>query len=138
MKVMVLVKANRDSEAGKLPSAELVRALAAFNEHLVEAGVLLAGEGLHPSVKGKRVICVGKERTVIEGPFPEMEELVSGFWLWQVRSLQDALDWVRRSPFDNGIVEIRPVLAPEDYGDELPADVVARDGALRTRTAARP
>lgn len=136
MKVMVLVKANRDSEAGRMPGAELLRALAAFNEHLVEAGVLLAGEGLHPSAKGKRVLCAGKERTVIDGPFPETDELVSGFWLWQVRSMQDALDWVRRSPFDNGTVEIRPVLASEDFGDALPADVVAGEGALRVRTAA--
>lgn len=135
MKVMVLVKANRDSEAGRMPGAELFRALAAFNEHMVEAGVLLAGEGLHSSAMGKRVSCAGKERTVIDGPFPETQELVSGFWLWQVRSMQDALDWVRRSPFDNGTVEIRPVLAPDDFGDRLPADVVAREGALRSRAA---
>lgn len=136
MKVMVLVKANADSEAGKLPSPGLLRAMAAFNEHLVEAGVLLAGEGLHPSAQGKRVLCSGKERTVIDGPFPESKDMVSGFWLWQVPSMQDALDWIRRSPFENGEIEVRPVFEAADFGDALPADVAAKAAELRARAAA--
>jgi hypothetical protein len=132
MKVMVLVKANPDSEAGKMPSPELFRAMAAFNEHLVEAGVLLAGEGLHPTLKGKRVLCSGKERTVVDGPF-DSKDLVSGFWLWQVRSMQDALDWVRRSPFEDGEIEVRPVYEARDFGEALPADVAAKEDELRSR-----
>jgi hypothetical protein len=136
MKVMVLVKANPDSEAGKMPSPELFRAMAAFNEHLVEAGVLLAGEGLHPTAKGKRVLCSGQQRTVIDGPFPESKDLVSGFWLWQVPSMQDALDWVRRSPFQDGELELRPVYEAADFGDRLPPDVAAKEAELRSRPRA--
>ncbi len=136
MKVMVLVKASPDSEAGKLPSPELLRAMAAFNEHLVEAGVLLAGEGLHPSAKGKRVLCSGKERTVVDGPFDASRDLVSGFWLWQVDSIQDAVDWIRRSPLQEGEIELRPVFEAHDWGDALPPDVAAAEAELRALTAA--
>jgi hypothetical protein len=137
MKVMVLVKATPESEAGELPSEEIFRAMGEFNEQLVNAGVMLAGEGLHPTSKGKRIRCEGKARTVIDGPFAETKELVAGFWIWQVRSLDEAVEWVRRSPFREGEIELRPIFAPEDFGDALPADVAAKEQALRERTERR-
>jgi hypothetical protein len=133
MKVMVFVKANGDSEAGKMPSAEAFRAMGHFNEELVRAGVMLAGEGLQPSSKGKRVRCVGKERTVVDGPFTETKELVAGFWIWQVKSIEEAVEWVRRSPFQEGEIELRPIFGPEDFGDALPADVAAQEARLRAQ-----
>ena len=135
MKVMVFVKATPESEAGQLPSPELFREMAAFNEQLVKAGVMLAGEGLHPSAKGKRIRCKGKERTVIDGPFAETKELVAGFWMWQVKSMDEAVEWIRRSPFQDGEIELRPVFGPEDFGDALPADVAAKEQELRARTS---
>jgi hypothetical protein len=133
MKVMVLVKANPDSEAGKMPGEEVFREMNAFNEQLVKAGVLLAAEGLHPSSKGKRVRCEGKARTVIDGPFAETKELIAGFWIWQVRSLDEAVEWVRRSPFQEGEIELRPVFSPEDFGDAVPKDVADKERELRER-----
>jgi hypothetical protein len=135
MKVIVFIKANADSEAGKMPSEEIFRAMGAFNEQLVKAGVMLAGEGLHPSSKGKRVRCNGKERTVIDGPFTETKELVAGFWMWQVKSMDEAVEWIRRSPFQEGEIEIRPIFSPEDFGDALPADVAAKEKELRAQAA---
>jgi hypothetical protein len=135
MKVMVFVKANSDSEAGKMPSAQVFREMTDFNEQLVKAGILLAGEGLHPSVKGKRVRCEGKQRFVIDGPFAETKELVAGFWLWQVKSMDEAVEWVKRSPFQEGEIELRPVFGPEDYGDAIPPDVVAKEARLRAESA---
>jgi hypothetical protein len=135
MKVMVFVKANSDSEAGKMPSAEEFRAMGHFNEELVKAGVMLAGEGLQPSSKGKRVRCAGKERTVVDGPFTETKELVAGFWIWQVKSIEEAVEWVRRSPFQEGVIELRPIFGPEDFGDALPADVAAQEARLRAEAA---
>jgi hypothetical protein len=109
-----------------------------FNEELVKAGVMLAGEGLSPSSRGKRVRCVGKERTVIDGPFAETKELVAGFWIWQVRTIEEAVEWLRRSPFKDGEeVELRPIMSAEDYGDGLPADVVAQEARLRQQTSKR-
>jgi hypothetical protein len=137
MKVMVFVKASSDSEAGKMPSAEVFRAMGHFNEELVKAGVMLAGEGLQPSSKGKRVRCVGKERTVLDGPFSETKELVAGFWIWQVRSMEEAVEWARRGPFQEGVIELRPIFGPEDFGDALPADVAVQEARLRAE-AARP
>lgn len=134
MKVMVFVKASSDSEAGKLPSGEEFREMGRFNEQLVKAGVMLAGEGLQPSSKGKRVRCVGKERTVVDGPFTETKELVAGFWIWQVKSIDEAVEWVRRSPFQEGEIEIRPIFGPEDFGDAMPADVVAQEARLRAES----
>jgi hypothetical protein len=134
MKVMVFVKASSDSEAGKLPSGEQFREMGHFNEQLVKAGVMLAGEGLQPSSKGKRVRCVGKERTVVDGPFTETKELVAGFWIWQVKSIDEAVEWVRRSPFQEGEIEIRPIFGPEDFGDAMPADVVAQEARLRAES----
>ena len=134
MKVMVFIKASKDSEAGVMPSEEVFRAMGKFNEQLVNAGVMLAGEGLHPSSKGKRVRCKGKERTIIDGPFAETKELIAGFWMWQVKSMDEAVEWVRRSPFEEGDIEIRPVFSAEDFGDALPADVAAQEEQLRART----
>jgi hypothetical protein len=119
MKVMVFGKANRDSEAGVMPTPEAFREMEAFNEQLVRAGVLLAGEGLHPSRRGKRVRCLGKERTVIDGPFTETKELVAGFMIWQVKSIGEAVEWVRRSPVYEGEVELRPIMSPEDFGGDV-------------------
>ena len=133
MKVMVFVKANKDSEAGVMPGEEVFRAMGTFNEQLVNAGVMLAGEGLHPSSKGKRVRCKGKERTIIEGPFAETKELIAGFWMWQVKSVDEAVEWVRRSPFQEGDIEIRPVFSAEDFGAALPPDVAAQEEALRAQ-----
>ena len=120
MRVMVLVKANKDSEAGVMPSTELLTEMGKFNEELVKAGVMLAADGLHPSSKGARVRFSGKQRTVIDGPFAETRDLVAGFWLWKVKSLQDAIDWLKKAPFDGGTeVEIRPLFEAEDFGDNL-------------------
>ncbi|MGH7749983.1 MAG: YciI family protein, partial [Candidatus Dormibacteria bacterium] len=110
MRVMVIVKADQNSEAGVMPSTELLTAMGKFNEELVKAGVMLAGEGLHPSAKGVRVGFSGSKRTVIDGPFAETKELIAGFWLWQVRSLDEAIEWIKRAPFDGGTeIELRPV-----------------------------
>ncbi len=117
MRVMVLVKADKDSEAGVLPSEELLTAMGKFNEELVKAGIMLAGEGLQASSKGKRVRFSGGQKTVIDGPFSETKELIAGFWLWQVKSLDEAVEWLKRSPFEDTEVEIRPVFEAEDFGD---------------------
>ena len=120
MRFMLLVKANKDSEAGVMPSAELLTEMGKFNEELIKAGVLLAGEGLHPSSKGARVRFSGKKRTVVDGPFAETKELVAGFWLIQVKSLDEAIEWVKRVPNPTGEeseIEIRQVFSPEDFGD---------------------
>jgi hypothetical protein len=133
MRVMVIVKANKDSEAGVLPDQKILAAMGKFNEELVQAGVMLAGDGLHPSSKGARVKFeeVGKP-IVTDGPFAETKELVAGFWVWRVKSMQDAIDWLKRSPFGPGAeVEIRPVFEPEDFGAELTPELRAREERLR-------
>src|SRR5919198_4143600 len=123
MRVMVLMKATERSEAGEMPSQELLEQMTAFNEELVKAGVMLAGEGLHPSSKGARVVFSGSERKVVDGPFAETKELLAGYWLWQVKSIDEAIEWVKRMPNpDEGTeaeVEIRPVFEPDDFGDSL-------------------
>ena len=134
MKVIVLVKANADSEAGNIPDPEIFREMGKFNEQLVKAGVMLAGEGLAPSSKGKRVRCTGKQRAVIDGPFAETKELVAGFWIWQVKSMDEAVEWIRRSPFQEGEIEIRPIMSVEDFGDQIPADVREQEARLRKQT----
>jgi len=134
MRVMVFVKANEQSEAGVMPGTELLTEMGRFNEELAAAGVLEAGEGLHPSSRGKRMRFSGKTSTVIDGPFAETKELVAGFWIWKVGSIDEALEWLRRSPFRDGEVEIRPVFEPEDFGDALTPDLKAREAALRART----
>ena len=138
MRVMVLIKANEQSERGEMPSEKLLTEMTTFNEELVKAGVMLAGEGLHPSAKGVRVAFEGRERKVIDGPFAEAKELVAGFWIWQVSSLHEAVEWVKRMPApDEGqeaVVEIRPVFEAEDFGDELTPELREREAALRAQT----
>ena len=119
MRVMVLVKANEDSEAGVLPDEKILTEMGKFNEELVKAGVMLAGEGLHASSKGARIRFDGGKRTVIDGPFAETKELIAGFWLWQVKSMEEAVEWLKRAPFQEGEVEIRQVFETEDFGDNL-------------------
>ena len=138
MRVMVLIKANQESEAGVMPSEQLLAEMGAFNEELARAGVLLAGEGLHPSAKGARVRFSGEERTVIAGPFAETTELVAGFWLWQVASLDEAITWAKRCPNPTGkegVIEIRPVFEAEDFGDALTPELREQEERLRAQTA---
>ena len=137
MRVMVLVKADEQSEAGVLPSEELLTEMGRYNEELAKAGVMLAGEGLHPSSKGARVRFTGKETSVIDGPFTEAKELIAGFWLWQVSSLDEAIEWVRRAPFQDTEIEIRPVFEAEDFGDALTPELREQEERLRAQTAAR-
>jgi hypothetical protein len=137
MRVLVMVKANADSEAGVMPSRELLAEMGKFNEELVKAGVMLAGEGLHPSAKGARVKFEGKKRTVIDGPFAETKELVAGFWIWQVKSMDEAIEWLKRAPFDGGAeVELRPVFEAEDFGEELTPELRAQEERQRAQIAA--
>ena len=120
MRFMVLVKANEDSEAGVMPTTEMLTAMGKYNEELAKAGVMLAGEGLHPSSKGARVRFSGNKRTVIDGPFAETKELIAGFWLWQVKSKDEAIEWLKRAPFDGGTeIELRQVFEAEDFGEEF-------------------
>jgi hypothetical protein len=139
MRVMVIVKANPDSEAGVLPSQQQLTDMGKFNEELVKAGVMLAGEGLHPSSKGVRVRFGQGQGTVIDGPFAETKELIAGFWLWQVKSVAEAVEWIRRSPFKNGNeeVEIRRVFEADDFGENLTPELRAREAALRARAATK-
>jgi len=135
MQFMVLVKANKDSEAGVLPDAKLLAEMGKFNEELVKAGVMLAGEGLQASSKGARVRFAGAKRTVIDGPFTETKELVAGFWLWQVKSKEEAIEWLKRAPFKDGEdVEIRQVFEMEDFGAELTSEL--REQETRHRAQA--
>ena len=134
MKFLVIVKADKDSEAGIMPSKELLTAMGNYNEQLVKAGVMLAGEGLHPTSKGKRVRFSGTKRTVIDGPFAETKELIAGFWIWQVRSMEEAVEWLKRAPFDGGAeVEIRPVFEAEDFGAEFTPELRAQEERLRVQ-----
>jgi hypothetical protein len=132
MRVMVFVKASKESEAGQMPDEKLLREMGNFNEQLVKAGVMLAGEGLHPSSKGKRVRFSGAQKSVIDGPFAETKELIAGFWIWQVKSMDEAVEWLKRAPFDGGAeVEIRPVFEAEDFGKELTPELRAQEDRLR-------
>jgi len=137
MKVMVLVKASNDSETGKMPSERLLREMMNFNEELVKAGVMLAGEGLHPSSKGKRMVFKGAGRSFVDGPFSETKELVAGFWIWQVKSMDEAVEWARRIPNSDhadGEIELRPVFTDEDFGAALTPDIRDQAERLRART----
>ena len=137
MRFMVMVKATADSEAGKMPSTELLTEMGKFNEELVKAGIMLAGEGLHPSSKGARVRFSGKKRTVIDGPFSETKELVAGFWLWQVKSKEEAIEWVKRCPnpmLEDSEIEIRQVFSPEDFGDALTPELREKEEKLRAQS----
>ncbi len=137
MRCIVVVKANADSEAGKMPSEQELAEMGRFNEELVKAGVMLAGEGLHPSRKGKRIRFEGSKKTVIDGPFAETKELIAGFWLWQVRSMDEAVEWLKRAPFREGEVEIRPIFEAEDFGDEFTPELRAQEERLRAEIEAR-
>ncbi len=138
MKVMVLVKASPASEAGEMPGTELLTEMGRFNEALVKAGILLAGEGLHPSSRGARVRFDGRQRTVIDGPFGETRELVAGFWLWQVRNLDEAIEWIKRAPFDGGAeIELRPVFEVDDFGDALTPELREQEARLAADLHAR-
>ena len=137
MKFMVLVKATKDSEAGVMPSEKLLAAMGKFNEELVKAGVMLAGEGLHPSSKGARVRFSGAKRAMIDGPFAESKELIAGFWLWQVKSKEEAIEWLKRAPFDQTEVEIRQVFEAEDFGDEFTPELREREEKLRAQLEAK-
>jgi hypothetical protein len=135
---MVLVKADANSEAGVMPDEALLSKMGAYNEELVKAGVMLAGEGLHPSSKGVRMRFSGAERTITDGPFAETKELLAGFWLWQVRSFDEAVEWLKRAPFDGGTeIEVRPVFEMEDFGEALTPELCEQDRRLRAESAAR-
>ena len=138
MRFMVIVKADKNSEAGVMPSREILTAMGKFNEELAKAGVMLAAEGLHPTSKGKRVRFSGGKHTVIDGPFTESKELIAGFWLWQVRSMDEAIEWLKRSPFDGGAeIEIRQVFEADDFGAELTPELREQEARLRKQAAAR-
>lgn len=138
MRVMVIVKATKDSEAGALPSKELITAMVKYNEQLAKAGIMLAGDGLQPSFKGKRVRFAGEKRTVIDGPFTETKELISGFWIWQVRSMEEAVEWLKRCPnphCEDSEVEIRPLFEAADFGENLTPEAREREQRLREELA---
>jgi hypothetical protein len=136
MRVMVLVKANEESEAGVLPSQDILAEMGGFNEELVKAGIMLAGEGLHPSSKGVRIRFDGKDRTVTDGPFAETKELIAGFWLWQVRSFDEAVEWLKRAPFDGGTeIELRQVFEAEDFGQNFTPELREQEERLRKQAA---
>ncbi len=138
MKVMVIVKASPESEAGEMPSTELLTEMGKFNEALVKAGIMLAGEGLHPTSRGARVRFDGRQRTVVDGPFGETKELIAGFWLWQVRSLDEAIEWIKRAPFDGGAeIELRPVFEADDFGDALTPELREQEARLAADVHAR-
>jgi hypothetical protein len=136
MRVMVIIKATKDSEAGKLPSEKLLTEMGKFNEELVKAGIMLSGDGLQASSKGKRVRFEGSKKTVIDGPFSETKELIAGFWIWKVKSMAEALDWVKRCPNphdESGEIEIRPFFEPEDFGAEFTPELRDQEERLRAQ-----
>jgi len=140
MKVMVIVKASKSSEAGEMPSEQLLREMGNFNEELSRAGILLAADGLHPSSKGFRVRFSGKDRTVIDGPFAETKELIAGYWIWKVKSMQEAIDWLKRCPNphnEESEVEIRPLFEPADFGDALTPEICAQEERIRAEASKR-
>ncbi len=138
MRVIVIVKASKESEAGQMPSEKLLTDMGRFNEELANAGVMLAGEGLHPSSKGKRVRFSGAKRTVIDGPFAETKELIAGYWLWKVKSMDEAVDWLKRAPFDGDTeVDIRPIFEADDFGKELTPELRAQEDRIREQIERR-
>ncbi|HEY4564016.1 MAG TPA: YciI family protein [Thermoanaerobaculia bacterium] len=137
MRFMILVKANKDSEAGVMPSQELLTAMGKFNEELVNAGVMLAGEGLQPSSKGARVKFSGGEPAVIDGPFAETKELVAGYWIWRVKSKDEAIEWLKRAPFQDEEIEVRQIFEAEDFGAEFTPELREQEERLRAQVAAR-
>ena len=138
MRVMVLVKASEESEAGAMPSEQMLAEMGKYNEELARAGVLLAADGLHPSSKGKRVRFSADQKTVIDGPFAETKELIAGYWIWQVRSMEEAVEWLKRAPFGGGAeVEIRPVFEAEDFGAEFTPELREQEDRLRAQLEAK-
>jgi hypothetical protein len=138
MRFMVIVKATKESEAGVMPSSEILSKMTAFNEELVKAGVMLAGEGLQPSSKGVRLKFSGNKSTVTDGPFAETRELIAGFWLWQTKALSEALEWAKRAPMEDGNeLEIRQIFEAQDFGESLTPELKAREERLRAETSAR-
>lgn len=139
MRVMVIVKATKNSEAGVMPSEKLLTDMGNYNEQLVKAGIMLAGDGLHPSAKGKRIKFSGSQRTIVDGPFAETKELIAGYWLWQVRSMEEAVEWARRCPDpmpgEEAELEIRPVFEADDFGEEYTPELRAREEQLRAEVA---
>jgi hypothetical protein len=136
MRVMVIVKANKESEAGQMPSEKILTEMGKFNEQLANAGVMIAGEGLTPSSRGKRVRFSGADRTVTDGPFAETKELIAGYWVWRVKSIDDAVEWLKRAPFDGGTeIEIRPIFEAEDFGKEFTPEARAREDRVRAQLA---
>ncbi len=138
MRVMVIVKASDESERGEMPSTEMLTKMGAYNQRLVEAGIMLAGDGLHPTSKAKRVRFSGEQRTVVDGPFAETKELIAGFWIWKVASMEDAIAWLKQAPFDGGTeIEVRPIFETEDFGDELTPELRAQEERLRVELESR-
>jgi hypothetical protein len=137
MRFLVIVKANKDSEAGVMPSEKMLTDMGNFNEELVKAGVMLAGEGLHPTAKGTRVKFSGGKTTVIDGPFAETKELVAGYWVWQVKSKEEAIDWLKRAPFEDTEVEVRQIFEAEDFGAEFTPESRAQEERLRAKMEAK-
>jgi hypothetical protein len=136
MRFMVLVPGSRESEAGEMPSTEELEAMTKYNEELVKAGVMLAGDGLHPTARGARVRFSGRERTVIDGPFTEAKELVAGYWIWECASRDEAIEWLKRAPFDGGVeIELRQVFEEDDFGEQLTPELREREARLREQTA---
>jgi hypothetical protein len=138
MRVLVIVKASQESEAGVMPSEKELTAMGNYNQKLADAGIMLAGEGLHPTSKGKRVRFSGTQRTVIDGPFAETKELIAGYWVWDVKSMDEALDWLKRAPFDGGTeVEVRPIFESEEFGAEFTPELRQQEDAIREQISAR-
>ena len=134
MRVMVIVKASKESEAGEMPSEQILRDMGNYNEQLVKAGIMQAGEGLHPTSKAKRIRFSGRDRTVIDGPFAETKELIAGYWLWKVKSMDEAVSWLKKAPFDGGTeIEIRPIFEAEDFGKEFTPELRAQEERLRSK-----
>ena len=138
MRVMVIVKASKESEAGRMPGEKMLTEMGKFNEELAKAGVMLAGDGLHPTSKGKRVRFSGGQKTVIDGPFAETKELIAGFWIWRVKSMDEAVDWLKRAPFDGGAeIEIRPIFEAEDFGKEFTPELRAQEERVRAQIGSK-
>ena len=138
MRVMVIVKASKESEAGVMPSTKLLTEMGKYNEQLANAGIMLAGDGLHPSIKGKRIRFSGTTRTVIDGPFAETKELISGYWLWKVKSMDEAVEWLKKAPFGGGTeIELRPIFENEEFGEQLTPELRRQEEAIRDRIEGR-
>ena len=134
MRVIVIVKASKESEAGVMPDTPALAAMGKYNDQLANAGIMLAGEGLHPTSKGKRVRFSGNERTVIDGPFAETKELIAGYWIWKVKSMNEAIEWLKKAPFDGGTeIEVRPIFEADDFGAEYTPELRRQDDAIREK-----